>query len=278
VPDLGVELLLVDNGSSDGTDDILRQFSWNGVVVRRIGVPTPGLARAQNVGLTHVTGRAVLFLDDDVRPPADWITGLSAPILDGTADAVGGGVRIAAEVKPDWLRPEHEEWFASTEHWEPTRPPVLVGASMAIGRHVFAAIGGFDEDLPQAMDTAYSYRLLRSGFRLMLRHDVVTSHHVRPSRFSREGIRRQATLRAEAEAFLLHHFGGVAPPFTHGREWWAKYRLARAARASATAEEDISLAEMRLMQRAEFWRAYRRLRRTEPRYAGPSRVQFPIRD
>ena len=207
----------------------------------------------------------ILFLDDDVRVPDDWLARLSEPILAGDADAVGGGVAIAGQVRPSWIRPEHEEWLASTAVWEPTREPVLVGANMAIGRQVFRAIGGFDEDLGWAPDTAFSYRLVAAGFRLVLRHDIVMEHWVEARRFTRTGIGRQARLRAELQAFLVHHWEGNRPSYPHLRWLRAALRLARyRATIGRLTDRNLELPEMRLMQEVAFWPAYLR-RRKEPR-------------
>jgi GT2 family glycosyltransferase len=190
-----VEMFVVDNGSTDGTADAIREFQWPEVPVEYLHVGQPGVARGQNAALRRARGRVIMFLDDDVRVPDNWLARLSQPIFAGDADAVGGGVAIAGQVRPSWIRPEHEEWLASTAVWEPTREPVLVGANMAIGRHVFRAIGGFDEDLGWAPDTAFSYRLVAVGFRLVLRHDIVMEHWVEANRFTRAGLARPAMAR-----------------------------------------------------------------------------------
>jgi len=270
VPDgRSVELFLVDNGSTDSTNDACRAFQWPGVDVYHLSVAEPGLARGQNTALRRSRGQVVLFLDDDVRPPVDWISSISEPILSGEADAVGGGVRIPAAIKPPWTKPDHEEWLASTEHWEAGREPVLIGSSMAIGRNVFAALGGFEENLAYAIDTLYSYRLVKAGFRLVLRHDIVTEHHVDASRFTRAGLTGQAALRAEFHAFEIRHWSDWQPRFPHLRWLRARWRLARyrAGLGGPLTDDNLTLAEMRLMQEVAFWPAFIR-RRDEPfRYA-----------
>jgi glycosyltransferase involved in cell wall biosynthesis len=268
-PGKAVEMFVVDNGSTDGSAAVIREFRWAGVAVRRLHVAEPGIARSQNTAIGQARGRVLLFLDDDVRPPQDWLAQLSEPVLSGQADAVGGGIVIPEQVKPPWARPEHEEWLASTAHWERTREPVLVGANMAISRHVFAALGGFDEDLSFAPDTMYSYRLVAAEFRLVLRHDIVTEHHVEPFRFTRAGLTRQAAMRAEFHAFEMRHWSNWQPRFPRLRWLRARWRLARhrAGLVGPLTDENLALAEMRLIQEVAFWPAFIR-RRNEPfRYA-----------
>ena len=258
-------MLVVDNGSTDGSAEVIREFQWPGVAVRRLYVPEPGVARGQNSAIGQARGRVILFLDDDVRPPQDWLARLSEPVLSGQADAVGGGVLIPEQVKPPWVRPEHEEWLASTAHWEATREPVLVGANMAIGRHVLRAIGGFDEDVAWAPDTMVSYRLVAAGFKLLLRHNIVMEHWVEADRFTRAGLARQAGRRAKFHAYSVHHWEGHRIRWPHLRWVVAILRLA-AHRATLGRLTDANLAmpEMRMMQWVAFWPSYIR-RRDEPR-------------
>jgi glycosyltransferase involved in cell wall biosynthesis len=264
-PGKAVELFLVDNGSTDDSAEVIRDFQWPGVVIHRLRVAEAGLARSQNTALRRARGRVVMFLDDDVRAPENWLAELSEPVLSGEADAVGGGVVVAEQVKPSWIRPEHEEWLASTVHWEPAREPVLIGSNMAIGRHVFRAIGGFDEDLGYAIDTMFSYRLVAAGFKLLLRHDITVEHWVEAKRATRAGLEKQARLRAEFQAFAVRHWEGRRFSFPYLRWLGAKLRLAihRATRGRLT-DANLALPEMRMLQRVSFWLAYLR-RQDEPR-------------
>ncbi len=267
-PGRTVELYLVDNGSTDSTAKVCRNFSWPKVAARHLHVAEPGLARSQNAALRLARGRALLFLDDDVRPPAEWLIALAEPILTGSADAVGGGVRIPPAVKPPWTTSDHEEWLASTDHWEPDREPILIGASMAIARPVFAALGGFDEDLSHGIDSLYSYRLVAAGFTLMLRHDVITEHRLDPHRFTREGLAEQATRRAELHAFEMRHLRDWRPRFPRLRWLEAKVRLMRlrARLHGPLTNENLALPEMRLIQEIAFWPAFLRRQREPLRY------------
>ena len=61
-----LEIIVVDNGSTDGTRSIVRRYP----TIRVIEVAMPGLGRARNAGLDAATGKYVLFLDgDDLNLP-----------------------------------------------------------------------------------------------------------------------------------------------------------------------------------------------------------------
>jgi GT2 family glycosyltransferase len=138
---------------------------------------------------------------------------------------------------------------------------------MAIGRHVFRAVGGFDEGAAWAPDTIISHRLLAAGFRLVLRHDMIVEHWVEPARFTRAGLEAQARRRAETQAFLLHQWEGRSLSFPHLRWLGAKLRLwAHRATLGRLTDANLELPEMRLMQRNAFWPAYLRHRKAPRRF------------
>ena len=63
-----LELLLVDDGSTDSTPGLLRQFSEEDGRVRIFTQANGGVSAARNLGLTHAQGTYVAFLDAD-----DWV-------------------------------------------------------------------------------------------------------------------------------------------------------------------------------------------------------------
>src|SRR5215212_6511261 len=93
---LGCELLVVDNASADGTAELVKSYRpANGIPVVHLFEPRQGQCFARNAGLAAARGRFILFTDDDVRPPAEWVEGMCAPLLAGAGHAVAGGVKIA---------------------------------------------------------------------------------------------------------------------------------------------------------------------------------------
>jgi hypothetical protein len=68
-----VEVVVVDDGSTDDTADIARGFGF-----RVISTPNQGLSSARNTGLRAATGEIVAYLDDDARPDPEWLTYLAA--------------------------------------------------------------------------------------------------------------------------------------------------------------------------------------------------------
>jgi glycosyltransferase involved in cell wall biosynthesis len=67
-----VEILVVDNGSSDGTDAVLTNWEAR-MALRRLWLEPAGLSRARNAGVAAASGALLLCTDDDVEIPEDWL-------------------------------------------------------------------------------------------------------------------------------------------------------------------------------------------------------------
>lgn len=70
--DLCWEMVIVDNGSSDNTPDVIASFS-NRLPIRRVFEPKPGLSNARNCGVSEARGSYICWTDDDVRLDPRWI-------------------------------------------------------------------------------------------------------------------------------------------------------------------------------------------------------------
>lgn len=128
---LEAELLVVDNGSSDETANVVMSCEPGSIPVRYTCEPRAGQSIGRNRGLAETTGEMILFTDDDVRPPVDWLSGMCEPMAQGRADAVCGGVRLAPHLLRPWMTQLHRSWLASTEWLTPGAVQSMVGANMA---------------------------------------------------------------------------------------------------------------------------------------------------
>ena len=101
-PPNGWDMIVVDNGSSDRTAEVVRSFSRR-LPVQYVSEPTPGKNAALNAGLRFVTGDLVVFTDDDIFPNADWLVELCAAAESHESYAVFAGV-----IRPRWEAPPSE--------------------------------------------------------------------------------------------------------------------------------------------------------------------------
>jgi glycosyltransferase involved in cell wall biosynthesis len=205
------EVLVVDNGSTDHTSAIVRKHSHGSLMVRSILEPSPGQARARNTGLARSAGDIVIFTDDDVRFPKDWLSSMCDPIVANEGDAVAGNVRLAPHLEREWMRPVHRAWLASTERLDSKPPTDMVGANMAFSRSVLNVVSGFDPELgPGALgyadDTLFAWQLLKAGKTICHASGGTVTHHFDEERLSRASWIAAAARSGRSYAYLTHHW------------------------------------------------------------------------
>ena len=220
---------VVDNASTDGTAALVQSYVLPNMPLHYLPEPRRGKGYAYNAGIAGTSGDILLFTDDDVRPPENWIEGMCSPIAAGRAEAVAGGLRLAAHLHRPWMQDEHLGWLASSERLPKDAVIPLVGANMAFSRRVLERVPGFDIELGpgakgHADDTLYSYQLEKAGCRLETALSVEAEHHLQESRLARKAFAAQARKRGEFNAYLTRHWTHADPPFpylTLARAWAA---------------------------------------------------------
>jgi len=171
------EVIVVDDGSTDATGVIARQYDC-----RLIQTENQGLANARNTGLAAATGEIIAYLDDDAYPDPDWLTYLAATFL-RTPYAGVGGPNIA---------PPGDGPIAECVARAPGGPVhVLVtdreaehipGCNMAFRKSCLEAIGGFDPQFRTAGDDVdVCWRLQERGWALGFHPAAMVWHHRRNS-------------------------------------------------------------------------------------------------
>ncbi len=232
---LPCELLVVDNSAGEATAKLLagRRLS-NGMPLRSVRERKNGKANAMNRGLSEARGNILLFTDDDVTPPRDWITKMCAPILSGAADAVAGAVRLAPELDKAWLNDHQRAWLAATNELNAANPGRMVGANMAFSRAVLEKVPAFDPELgPGALgfgeDSLFSLQLTEAGYRIAGVFDAPVEHHFNEARLERKGWLESARKLGRVDAYLAHHWEHAvwARPRSHLIRSWLRLAASR---------------------------------------------------
>jgi glycosyltransferase involved in cell wall biosynthesis len=160
------ELVVVDDGSEDGTRELLDQ---RGVRSLRLE-PARGLNPARNAGVRATGGELVAFTDDDVQAPPGWLRALVAGARRHSgAEAFGGPIRPRFEgPAPRGCGREDPPLTTLDLGGEDHPAEVAWGANMAVRRAAFERIGDFDESIHGGGDEQeWLERLLAKGGRLV---------------------------------------------------------------------------------------------------------------
>jgi glycosyltransferase involved in cell wall biosynthesis len=201
------EVIVVDDGSDDDTDDLVREMSAGHPMLRlfETGI-NKGSCVARNLGLDSATGKYILFTDDDCIAMKDWVENMCDtldhhPIVAGSIRSPESGyVKLCHNIA----------------HFHPFMPgpesgPVdfLAGANMGFRRSVIDELGGFDDAMILAGDMQLCLRARSMGYQPYLSQKAVVVHdpdYISLSRAIRSSYMHAATtvlLRNEYRS-LLH--------------------------------------------------------------------------
>jgi glycosyltransferase involved in cell wall biosynthesis len=208
------EIILVDDGSKDDTQAIMREFPG----VRNIQQKNRGLSVARNIGIAAATGEVVAFTDSDCMVDRDWLYFLVHTLLSSDFAAVGG---------PN-ISPPATDWIQATVGAAPGSPSHVLltdtiaehvpGCNMAYHKWALEMIGGFDAEYRKAGDDVdVCWRLMQSGYQIGFSPAAVVWHY---RRFEVRTYFSQQVGYGEAEAMLrykhLQYFGPTGSAIWHG--------------------------------------------------------------
>ncbi|HYE75410.1 MAG TPA: glycosyltransferase, partial [Blastocatellia bacterium] len=187
------EIVVVDNGSTDGTPHVVEKFiSQYPDSVRYHFEAHPGLSQARNSGLKVVRGDIIAFTDDDVLVAENWLDEIHKEFAnDQKLGVLVGRVLLAsAELQPVGIQESLDErTFDSAEHAVESAYNTVIGANMAFRREVFEQCGDYDVRLGAGRffaaceDLDMACRAMKAGYRMKYAPNVVVYHnHDRVSR------------------------------------------------------------------------------------------------
>lgn len=180
--DAGWEVVLVDNGSTDGSRSIAERFRHRLELRIVEAAGRRGAGYARNAGARKARGHKLLFVDADDEIAPDYISAM-AGALDSTP-FVTSRVDVAA-LNPDWSRGAHGPWQQDELLF--LSPDFLPGGGANIGilRSLFEAVGGFSERFPGAAEEiAFAWTVQLAGSPLSFVPQAVYRYRHRETLFS----------------------------------------------------------------------------------------------
>jgi glycosyltransferase involved in cell wall biosynthesis len=172
-PGVDIEIIAVDDGSTDATSGILKTFDR----VKYIYQQNAGPAAARNCGARCASGEVFLFTDSDCIPREDWVAKMLKGLDSEQAGAAAGSYGIA---NPQFLlaRCVHQEILYRHGSLMGDWVEVFGSYNAAIFKGVFERVKGFDETyrFPSGEDNDLSYRLRQSGVKIRFVKDGKVDH------------------------------------------------------------------------------------------------------
>jgi glycosyltransferase involved in cell wall biosynthesis len=197
------EVIVVDDGSTDGTGDVLAELAREGRI-RSPRTEGSGAAAARNAGVAAAAGGVVACTDDDCEVPADWAARLLAALDDRARVAVAVGGRVvaaAAASRPARLSQAITNGFVAVLNDDREDAAFLTSNNVAYRADALRAAGLFDEGFrgAGAEDRDLHERLRAGGGRLAYAPEIVVTH--RPAMGWAAFLRQQAAYGRGARRF-----------------------------------------------------------------------------
>jgi glycosyltransferase involved in cell wall biosynthesis len=164
------EVIIVDNGSTDRTAQIVNRFSTslNLRVLEKRGVHISAL---RNLGASQAQGEILAFLDADCLVPSNWLIQALKHLGEDNQSIVGARYRI----------PERSSWIARTwSQQRETKRRELVSyvpsGDLILSRSNFFEIGGFDEQLETNEDYEFCQRARAKCLQIIACPEIAVVH------------------------------------------------------------------------------------------------------
>jgi hypothetical protein len=177
----GDQLVLVNNGSTDETEALMRAYQQAAPCrVEVVGEPTLGLARARNAGVAAADGNTIVFTDDDCYLGRDYLQTARHVFDSGEFHFCGGRVLIH-DPTDDRLTYNNLNQRKIIRARVAVDAGVFQGCNLVVLREVLDRVGGFDVEFDsathRAQDIDFCAAALDAGFTGAHVPELVVLHH-----------------------------------------------------------------------------------------------------
>ncbi len=202
------EILILDNGSTDGTKSVSEAFisRYSTHQIRYILEPEPGLLSGRHRGAREAREEILTFVDDDIEADVNWLQAIADSFADTGVQLVGGRNLPKYEIEP----PEWIEWFwyehpcgrfcgylSLLDFGSDVREisaNYVWGLNFSIRKRALFELGGFRPDcLPARLqhfqgdgETGLTMQANQLGYRAIYQPGALVFHHISKERLTPE--------------------------------------------------------------------------------------------
>ena len=237
------EVIVVDNGSTDDTKQVVDSYRSRLPQLRYVEEKVPGLHRGRNRGCLEARGSILLYGDDDIRALPTWVDAIRRAFRNpDVALATGKSIPEFEVLPPSWVerlwsRSGDDRWLGCYsvvdlgDEPKEISPNLVWGCNFAVRAGILRAANGFPPDgMPSDLslfrgdgETAVSRHVERSGGRAFYDPLASVYHWVSASRMTAEYLEKRSYLQGISDSYsTIRKRGGVSfwdVPMIVLREW-----------------------------------------------------------
>lgn len=152
-----LEVIVVNNNSTDRTAEIVRQYP-----VTLLNESQQGVGAARNRGLAHARGELIASTDADCYVNPRWLSELVKPFEEKSVGGVGGTIN-GASLETAVERYAHSRPLLNHSFNPEQSLPYLITGNAAFRRELLNSVGGFDNNFSGVEDSEISWRIYQKG-------------------------------------------------------------------------------------------------------------------
>lgn len=211
-----LEILVIDGRSKDATRALVQEMAARHSNVRLLDNPHRTVPFALNIGIRESRGEVIIIIGAHSLAAPDFVR-KNVEVLQRTgADCVGGTIACVADSRAgEIIAAAMRSTFGigdSTRRESQKEGYVTHLAFPCYPKHVFAKIGGFDEEMVKNQDDEFSFRLRKAGGRIYFAPEIQSYYYVRPSllalwkQYFRYGLYKVRVFQKHPAQLSVRHF------------------------------------------------------------------------
>jgi len=198
------EVIVVDNGSSDGTPKVFSRYSQVLPNSTYYFDDRPGLHVGRHIGFRKAKGEILVYCDDDIEAFPGWLSGIEQSFADDQVGLVGGKALPKFEAEPpDWFdrlwektpQGRYSEYFSLLDFGDSiceVEPYFVFGCNFSIRKNILEDLKGFHPDgMPGELvlwrgdgESAVAKAIQERGYKIVYNPDASVFHAVTKNRMT----------------------------------------------------------------------------------------------